>query len=321
MSATDPTAPEPPHPEAALDPATGRLLDELAANATVAPFTRLVDGWLCKAAPALPFRRANAVLPPPGVGDDSRSASASLDAIESWYRQLDQRVLIQVSSADPSSTGLDDLLDQRGYLVEAPVDLLVAETDADVDAGGPAADALRVAVEERAMTATGSASELGGPAADPDIDVVVTEGVDEEWAERYGSLLGEDEVWRARTEAYGRMLGGLGPAVLGGALTIGDDLAGVGFAVLERGWAGIYGMGTAPAWRQKGVARALLGGLAVEARHRHGTHLYLQVEVDNPDAQALYRGMGFTPSHGYHYRVSSPPALTSAPPANLDSGQ
>ncbi len=31
------------------------------------------------------------------------------------------------------------------------------------------------------------------------------------------------------------MLGGLGPAILGGALTIGADVAGVGFAVLERG--------------------------------------------------------------------------------------
>lgn len=304
MIATNPTAPEPPHPGPAVDPVTGRLLDELAANATVAPLTRLVDGWLCKAAPQLPFRRANAVLPAVGVGSDHDVASGTLDAIEAWYRQLGQRVLVQVSSADPSVVELDELLAQRGYRVEAPVDLLVAETDAVVEAGRHSADALRVAAEERAMIATGSASEFGGPAVDPDIDVVVTEAVGDEWIERYGRLLGEDEVWRARTEAYGRMLASLGPAILGGALTIGADVAGVGFAVLERGWAGIYGMGTETSWRRMGVARALLGALAVEARRRHGIHLYLQVEADNPPAQALYRGMGFTPSHGYHYRVS-----------------
>lgn len=286
---------------------TGRLLDEAAANATVAPLTRLVDGWLCKAAPLLPFRRANAVLPAFGTGGDQSGVSTAVDAIEAWYRQIGQRVLVQVSSADPTAAELDDCLAQRGYRVEAPVDLLVAETDAIVEVGGHAADALRVAVEERAVTEAGQGSELGGPAVDPEIDISVTEGVTEVWARRYGTLLGDDELWRARTEAYGLMLGGLGPAILGGALTIGADVAGVGFAVLERGWAGIYGMGTAPDWQRMGVAGALLGGLAVEARHRHGTHLYLQVETDNPAAQALYRGMGFTPSHGYHYRVSSPP--------------
>ncbi|CAN5416970.1 GNAT family N-acetyltransferase [soil metagenome] len=280
MSAVDPTAPEPPHPNAARDAATGRVLDELAANATVAPLTRLVDGWLCKAAPEVPFRRANAVLPAVGAGGDHRSASATLDAIEAWYRSFGQRVLVQVSSADPTSPALDEQLAARGYAVEAPVDLLVAETDRIAEGGGPGADPWRA---------------------------VVDEGVSVAWARRYGAVHGDDAVWRARTEAYGRMLGGLGPAILGGAALVGEDVvAGVGFTVLERGWAGIYGMGTAPAWRRTGVARGLLVALAVSARERFATHLYLQVERDNPGAQALYRGVGFTDSHGYHYRVSGP---------------
>ena len=47
-----------------------RLLDEVAANAVPAPVTRLVDGWLAKSAPELPFRRANSVLPPMAAGTD-----------------------------------------------------------------------------------------------------------------------------------------------------------------------------------------------------------------------------------------------------------
>ncbi len=81
----------------------GRLLDELAANATVAPVTRLVDGWLAKAAPGLPFRRASSVLPAPGAGTDHRATTATLDELEAWYRSLGLRLLVQVSSADPAA--------------------------------------------------------------------------------------------------------------------------------------------------------------------------------------------------------------------------
>lgn len=308
MSTLDPTAPEPPLPADGLDPATGRVLDEVAANATVAPLTRLVDGWLCKAAPQIPFRRANAVLPAAGAGADEHAAAATLAAIEAWYRGFGQRVLVQVSSADPSAPALDELLERRGYAIEAPVDLLVAETDGVVDAGRHAADALRVAVEEHAVAGSGPFASSGPqpPGAAPAPTIVVDEGVDEAWARRYGAVHGEDAVWRARTEAYGRMLGGLGPSILGGAVLVGDVVAGVGFVVLERGWAGVYGMGTAPAWRRTGVAGALLGAMAVEARRRHGTHAYLQVELDNRAAQSRYRGLGFTGSHAYHYRVSAP---------------
>ncbi len=104
----------------------GRLLDELAANATAAPVTRLVDGWLAKAAPAC-RSGASAVLPPLGAGTDHRAATATLDVLEAWYRSLGLRLLVQVSSADPAASDLDALLAARGAEVEAPVDVLVAD--------------------------------------------------------------------------------------------------------------------------------------------------------------------------------------------------
>lgn len=291
-----------------VDPEVGRMLDELAVNATVAPLSRLIDGWLCKVAPAIPFRRANAVLPAPGAGTDARATSSTLDAIEAWYGGLGQRVIIQVSSADPQAGVLDELLAQRGYGAEAPVDLLVAETALIVDAGSHATHGLQVAVEDaRSVSGEKPSASGAGTEPGPTVAIVVEVGVDEAWARRYGAVHGTDEVWRARTEAYGRMLAALGPAIIGGVVAFDDHVVGIGFAVLERGWAGVYGMGTAPERRRMGVAGALLGALAVEVRRHHGTHLYLQVETDNHPAQALYRGLGFAPSHGYHYRVSSPP--------------
>jgi ribosomal protein S18 acetylase RimI-like enzyme len=240
-----------------------RLLDEVAANATPAPITRLVDGWLAKCAPGLPFRRANAVLPADGAGADPDRAVAVLRELGPWYGEQGQRLIVQVPSTDPD---LDALLAAQGMEVEAPVDVLVATPC--------------------------SAPPVGT------VEVDVTEGVDATWAAEYGAVHGEDATSRARVEAYGRMLADLGPAAVAVAARIDGELAGVGFGVRERGWLGVFGMGTAPSHRRRGVARAVVAALAT------GTDAYLQVEVDNPAAQALYRGLGFTPSHRYHYRTS-----------------
>lgn len=271
------------------DPTTCRLLDEIAANATVAPVTRLVDGWLAKAATGLPFRRANAVLPPVGAGADPRGTARALDALDAWYRSQGQRLLVQVPSTDAA---LDDLLDARGLTVEAPVDVLVAEAEALADAGSRAVDRLRVA---------------GDGAGSRPVDLRVEIGVDEGWARSFGVRHGDDERWRGRTEAYGRMLSVLGDDVLTATAVAGPHTVAVGFAVLERGWAGVFGMATAAGRRRSGLGAALLGALAIDVRNRSAHHLYLQVETDNPAAQGLYAALGFRRSHGYHYRVSAPP--------------
>lgn len=72
-------------------------------------------------------------------------------------------------------------------------------------------------------------------------------------------------------------------------------------AVVDGGWTGIFGMATVPAARGKGAARAVLAALA---RWAPTDRLYLQVERENPAAQALYRRAGFIEICEYHYRTS-----------------
>jgi ribosomal protein S18 acetylase RimI-like enzyme len=252
-----------------------RLLDEVAANATPAPITRLVDGWLAKSAPALPFRRANAVLPAEDAGRDPDRAGAVVDELAGWYRHQGSRLVIQVPSTDPA---LDALLAARGLAVEAPVDVLVAPL-----AGLPGDPA---------------AGSAGRPVA-----VTTAIGADEGWARRYGEVHGDDATSRDRVTAYGRMLADLGPAVVTAVGHLGGEPVGLGFGVVERGWLGVFGMGTAPSARRRGVARSVLAALAGGGAPIGADHAYLQVEVDNAPAQALYRGLGFTESHRYHYRV------------------
>ncbi len=75
----------------------------------------------------------------------------------------------------------------------------------------------------------------------------------------------------------------------------------VGVAALSRGWAGVHGMRTARTRRGEGLAGRVLAALAGAALERGVSRAFLQVQEDNPGAQALYRRAGFTTRWRYSY--------------------
>ena len=79
----------------------------------------------------------------------------------------------------------------------------------------------------------------------------------------------------------------------------GDDaLQGwAGMRVIERRGRGTDRRGD-PAARKQGSARALLAGLLDEARRREVADVFLDVRVDNDDAQRIYRAMASSRSAG-----------------------
>ena len=86
--------------------------------------------------------------------------------------------------------------------------------------------------------------------------------------------------------------------------SIGDATVAVGRAVVDEGWAGVFGMATRPVARERGAARSILASLAQWADDRGAGRMYLQVERDNVAALALYRQAGFEEICAYHYRSS-----------------
>lgn len=73
----------------------------------------------------------------------------------------------------------------------------------------------------------------------------------------------------------------------------------------------ILSLGTHPAARRSGLARALIRAAGSEVRRRGARRMFLEVAADNSAALALYGQAGFAPSGrrlGYYARGSGPAA-------------
>jgi N-acetylglutamate synthase len=251
-----------------------RLLDELASRATAPAIVEPLEGWLLRASPDAPFRRANSVLPNGGL-PDGRSVQAAIRTVEAFYASHDRPARFQLSSAARPSN-LDAILDQRGYVIETPVVVMCA---------GATIVLARTQGEGRVTNERGKRA----------------------WERANASMHGDSHGARERVLAYGRALNALKvPAT--GVVAPPEPGAGVaiGFAVAERGWTGIFGMGTRPEARRQGAATAVLHTLARWAAEHDAPRLYLQVEEENTAARTLYTRAGFVDTYHYHYRTRVP---------------
>ena len=179
---------------------------------------------------------------------------------------------------------LDACLAAPGYEVEAPTDVLVAK-----------AAPLRRGSTSHPVTIA--------PMPSPD------------WTKCWLASGARDEAAKRRA-----LLARLPAATVFALARTRDEPVGIGFAVIERGWAGIFAMQTAAPYRGQGVARAVLDALIARARAAGANRLYLQVEQDNAVAQRLYRGAGFSFAYGYHYRTRGLSDRDQSPPVNREPG-
>ena len=172
---------------------------------------------------------------------------------------------MQVSPAE-ERTGLDAELARRGWTPDGATDVLVADADAVLAATAPGERGARRPARR------GLDRRLGGLRAAPG---------------RRRARARRPRAHRAR-DGYARAA---------------DDL-GVGLAVCERGWAGLFCVATAPSARRRGIAGHVVHALTTWAVERGARRLYLQVESANAPAHAFYERAGFARSHGYHYRAA-----------------
>jgi GNAT superfamily N-acetyltransferase len=84
----------------------------------------------------------------------------------------------------------------------------------------------------------------------------------------------------------------------------GGEVLAIARLSLAGGWAGLTAVEVNPGCRRQGLGAAITAAACEQAARCGLTRVFLQVEVDNNAAQALYRGLGFRYSHRYHYRVA-----------------
>jgi N-acetylglutamate synthase len=226
--------------------------------------------WLLRAADGF-TGRANSVLP---LGDPGVPFDEALAAVTRWYRARGLPPMIAVPApvdADPPGLALDRQLSQRLWLTRP----------------GPAFVML-------AGLPLGITSDEGAVAR----EVRVTGEPDDAWAARY-HYRGQDHLppvaRKVLTSAEGQLFVSIRER--------GEVLA-IARLSIAGGWAGLTAVEVHPGHRRQGLGAAITAAACREAEQRGLSRAFLQVEVDNAAARALYSRLGFQYSHRYHYRVA-----------------
>jgi ribosomal protein S18 acetylase RimI-like enzyme len=233
---------------------------------------RLGD-WLLRAGAGF-TGRANSVLL---AGDPGMPLPDAVEAAARWYRArgLPPRAAVPLGLADEA----DALLAELGWEARDLTDVLVAPVAAATSGDLPDG------VELRTYAAPTPA-----------------------WLARYHYRGGPLPDGAARVLVRGDAVAFLGLAEVGAApdapllavarAAVSSDPDGQGG---ER-WVGVAAVDVAPQARRRGLGRAVVAQALRWGAGQGADAAYLQVLTTNEPAQALYRAMGFTPHHRYHYR-------------------
>jgi len=232
--------------------------------------------WLLRAAAGF-TGRANSALP---LGDPGMPLDEALTAVTQWYRDrgLPPMIVVPVPlESDPAGQELDNHLSERNWLTRpGPAFVMVA----DLPLAGLPLDSLY------------PDSLPSGRA------VRVTPEPDDAWAARY-HYRGQDHL-----PPIARKVLASAEEQSFVSIRSGDEVLAIARLSVAAGWAGLTAVEVNPAYRRQGLGVAITAAACREAGLRGLRNAFLQVEVDNAPARALYERLGFRYSHRYHYRVA-----------------
>lgn len=245
-----------------LPPASVRLLEELSLNAYPGAGQVHYDGWALQVSPGR-WRRANSVQV---LGPSSLPLDEKIAFCAAFYGSRGKRTIFKLTR--DSAPALEPLLEARGY-----------ERDAETSV-----QTIALPVNEPL-------------AAYPNVTVQLD--LTGSYAEAFYRIHHFDDADRAPWQTIQRsilpLMGYLG-------LWADGEMAAAAIGVVERGWLGVFGVGTLPASQRQGYALRIMRALMAWGIEQGATQSYLQVMRNNPAALALYDRLGYHEAYRYWYR-------------------
>ena len=260
----------PPH--RALDIPT---LERVAADHWRAPEREHLGEWLLRASGSF-TGRANSVLP---LGDPGMPLPRAVVAVGRWYAERGMRPM----ASCPAAVDLSGVPPRDAAVP-------VAAAEAFTAAGWlvrPGAGAL-------VLTAPVAPLRRAARALDAGLALVSAPTPDEDWLRCY-----RPDGSATRPEARHLLVSAPEQVFL--SIRDGDRTVAVARGSFAQGWTGLYGVRVEETHRRRGLATALLGGVARWGRQRGSSSMLLQVADGNTAATRLYLGLGFSVHHRYDY--------------------
>lgn len=238
------------------------LLEELSLNAYPGAGQLHYDGWTLQASPGR-WRRANSVQL---MHPSTRPLDEKIAYCEAFYGARSKRTIFKLTrESDPE---LEPRLAARGY-----------ERDAETS------------VQALELQTAGPFSAFA--------DVSVQLDLTEAYAEAFYRIHDFDEAdrapWQVIQHCILPLMGYFG-------LWLDGEMIAAGVGVVERGWLGVFGVGTLQLAQRRGHALRLMRAMLAWGVEQGATHSYLQVMRNNPAALALYERLGYREVYRYWYR-------------------
>jgi N-acetylglutamate synthase len=235
-----------------------------------------LGGWLLRAAEGF-TGRANSALP---LGDPGLPLDDVLAAVTGWYRDRGLPPMIAIplpagaeaAEIRTAAHHLDNQLSERSWVTRpGPAFVMTADLpDAAAHPGLP--DGAEFHVDDEPGNAWLAMYHYRGLDNLPPVSRKV--------------------LMSAASQAFASIRSSCGDVIAIGRLSIAD------------GWAGITAVEVSPGHRRAGLGKTLTASMCAEAASRGASRVFLQVEVENTAARALYERCGFRYSHRYHYRLA-----------------
>ncbi len=241
-----------------------RLIEELSMNAWPALQVALYDGWVLRFADGY-TRRANSINP---LYASCQDLEQKIGYCERLYRSKGLSVTFKMTR-ESLPYGLDDVLAQKGYTVEAPTSVQTFELG-DLEAPGCAAK----------------------------LEPVLSEA----WLANQCRLSKTDD--RKRRIAS-RMLQHIVASACYASIEVDGSVIACGLGVLENGFLGLFDIVTEEAYRGHGYGKQVMLNLLQWGKQSGARAAHLGVMCNNPPALHLYEKLGFREVYQYWYRVQS----------------